>query len=156
MDFSIKITFCYLACIVGLSSSMSPTDIASRFNQTCTSDDGTSGISMNARDCDLLTSLKATVREDTIKYAGSYNDELVVCCASSHESVVVPEMRSVESHQMPVYCINSDDIIASSGRENHHKHMAALGHWNRLGEETFDCGGVLISDRFVNLNLMLT
>lgn len=134
---------------MGVSSALPASDIASRFNQTCTSENGITGKFVYARDCDFVTSLKMIGREDNIKYEGSSNNELVVCCVSRNESVVVPEMGSVKSHPMPVYCIDSDDIIASSGKANHHKHMAALGHWNRLEEETFDCGGVLISDRFV-------
>lgn len=153
---------CYLAYFFALASSNSssvfPTtaNATHLVNRTCATDDNRTGKWDYVSNCDHVTFLEKNDREITLKYIGYHNDELVICCVSRTELVPIPTVRPLdETSRAPPYCLSVDEFYINAGNINEvdeYKHMAALGYYDAEKDKfELNCGGTLISDRFVNV-----
>lgn len=152
---------CYLASFVACQSHsrwVNPATDRRQFNQTCTTDDNQTGKWDYVSNCDVVTFFENTKRNFTVNHLAHHKDNLVICCVSRTELVTISRLNSFQSRinfeasQAPPYCLNVDDHIVDGDKAKvgEYKHMAALGYYNvEKKDYEFNCGGTLISDRFV-------
>lgn len=119
-------------------------------NTKCESVSGDAGIYRIENECEQARFFQRTGREtDQRGYAGELG--IVVCC---YERIVRKSINTDVAFQdrCGQDCTMMDDHIDEGSRSEPYEfpHAAAIGYYNENNDETvFNCGGTLISDRFV-------
>lgn len=141
-----EITSIYLLLIsfVSLSTSlMFPLEMED-LNQSCERSGGVTGAYKLSTEC----------KEENLEYVGYIQSAgLVVCCGKPSKERI--RMRSgekarqfCEKHGSKLPPLGQKIVGGEKAAEGDYPHMVALGYDN-LGEIIFDCGGSLISEKFV-------
>lgn len=126
--------------------------LKSDLNKKCATanDSGTYELEQN---CDQTQLYMNIGRESDIDYRGYVGDlGAVICCIKRIVRKPIHGNVGVVEDHCGEFCTTIDDHIYKGKRSNPYEfpHSAAIGYFNFEKNETaFNCGGTLISDRFV-------
>lgn len=130
-----------------------------RLRKACKSDTGEDGTFELEHDCDQAVLFNRIGRVDDIEYKGFVGDSgAAVCCVkrtvrvSTKSAVIGNRLDGAASDYCGTYCLAADYhvLLGTRAKLNEFPHMAALGYFDIERNTTeFNCGGTLISDKFV-------
>lgn len=131
----------------------------SNLKKACVTTAGEHGTYELEDKCDQATLFNRIGRSDDIDYKGFVGDSgAAVCCVKRTERVstiqekIINRLAGTAAEACGAYCVLALDHVHGGKRAdvNEFPHMAALGYFRQEKNSTeFNCGGSLISDRFV-------